>query len=247
MRKLLRYFILILSLGTVIASAGAMGYFYFTREMNSLSIQANAPVKMLEVPLLEQPYQYACNVTAAAMALQFKGVKVSPDQIYDAIPKQEIKHEKGYWGNPNIGFVGNVYGEYGGDKSEGYGLHWKPVAEFMKKHRDIEVKQNWNVTEMLSEIDKGNPSIVWVQNNFDVPRQLSWKSYDENRNIVEITGVLGMHSEVLIGYKGTLDSPSELIFNDPWNERWDHKSHSYTVKEFERLWAFYNETAIVVR
>jgi uncharacterized protein YvpB len=202
---------------------------------------------LLNVPIINQEEEYACNVTAAEIVLKYRGVNVTAWDVYNGIPKQTVEKKNGFWGNPNIGYVGNIYGEFGGDYSIGYGVHWDPIQKYLSQYRAAEVKHHWNLTEMLQEVDKGNPSIVWWQNGVIVPDPMSWKSYDENGNVVDIYTVTAMHSAVVVGYKGTPEAPTEIIVSDPWADRWDMKYARYNLKDFNYLWSFFSQLAIVVR
>lgn len=111
---------------------------------------------VLKVPIIEQPEQYACNVTAAAIVLQYRGISVSPWDVYEGLPKQTIAQADGFWGNPQLGYVGNIYGEYGGDFTEGYGVHWEPLYHYIKQFREAEIKLDWNIRDLLSEVGTGS-------------------------------------------------------------------------------------------
>ena len=51
-----------------------------------------------------------------------------------------------------------------------------------------------------------------------------------------------MHSEVVVGFKGSVDNPSVIIVNDPWRGRL-----YYSRSTFEWNWRrSFNNTAVVV-
>jgi uncharacterized protein YvpB len=208
--------------------------FNFTTKTNTV---------ILNAPVINQSYAFSCNVTAAAIALRYKGTNVSPNDVYNAIPKQSVPKKDGFWGNPHLGFVGNINGP------DGYGVYWGPLANAINGFRSgsAEIKSGWNVTDLLREIDKGNPSIVYWQNGYANPTRLSWKSYDANGNVVTINGVNGMHSEVVIGYVGSPENPSQIIISDPWASRWGNRYRYINVGSFKGLWGYFNNTAVVVR
>ncbi len=206
----------------------------------------NGDETFLKLKVINQEAEFACNVTAAAIVLQYRGVNVKPMEIYDALPKQTIKKENGFWGNPNLGYVGNIYGEYGGDKSDGYGVHWDPINQYISKFRKSEVKHDWNLADLLKEVDRDNPVILWWQNGYVSADILSWKTYDANGNVVEFNGVEGMHSAIVVGYKGDINDPQQIIVDDPWADRWDNHYAYYDIQRFKDLWRFYGNTAIVV-
>lgn len=209
----------------------------------SFTFTTKSKTVLLKAPIINQPAQFACNVTAAAIALQFKGVNVSPWDVYNGIPKQTAPKTVNSWGNPNLGYVGNIYGAYGGDRTDGYGVYWDPIKNYISKYRPAEVKRGWNVTDMLNEIDKGNLSILWWQNGYATPTQLSWTAPDGSK----VTGVNGMHSEVVVGYIGSPENPSQIILSDPWASRWNNQYRYININQFNGLWGYFNNTAVVVR
>jgi uncharacterized protein YvpB len=212
--------------------------------------QENKPKEFVlsDVPIMNQSEEFNCNVTAAAIALKYRGVDVDPmKDIYESLPKETTKKENGYWGNPHIGFVGNVYGQWGGDKGEGYGVYWEPISEYISKYRENEIKREWNLTDLLNEVENGNPSIIWWQNNAIKADEMKWKSYDKDGKEIEIEGVKGMHSEVVIGYVGTAENPKEIILSDPWASRWDMNYHRIKPDKFKELWAYFDNTAVLVK
>jgi uncharacterized protein YvpB len=222
------------------------------RTSYSFSFTTRPNKVILSVPSISQPEQYACNVTAAAMALQFKGKNVGAWDVFNLIPKDnDPSYPYGVypsanqeWGNPNTHYVGNVYGAYGGGNRQGYGVYWGPIANAINqiKPGSAEVKVGWNTADLLREIDKGNPSIVWWQNGSANPYSVSWKAGGQT-----ITGVNGMHSEVVVGYEGSPENPTYVYLRDPWT-RWSGGYHKMSGAAFNNLWgAYFNRAAVVVR
>lgn len=213
---------------------------------------------ILNVPYIAQGPQNACNVTAAAMVLRFKGIgNVNPMDVFGRLASQnspeyylgngtasDYPAGNEVWGDPDAAYVGNIYGTSGGDGSIGYGVYWGPIASAINSYKpgSAEVKNGWNLSGVLQEIDNGNPSIVWWQNGAATPTRLSWKTASGKT----VTGINGMHSEVVVGYEGSPDNPTYIYLNDPWN-RWGGY-HKMTASYFNNLWTnTFNRSAVVVR
>lgn len=198
---------------------------------------------LLDAPILQQPSQFTCNITAASIVLQMKGITIDPWDIYDAIPKSIPKDPLGtIWGNPHLGYVGDPAGE------PGYGIYWEPIQTYISQHRPAEIKQGWNVNDLLREIDQGNPSIIWWQNGYVNPDKESWQSYDADGTEITIDAIHGMHSEVVVGYVGSPENPKQIILSDPWASRWENDYHYVSIDRFKYLWkSTFNNTAVVVR
>ncbi len=132
---------------------------------------------------------FNCNLVAVKMALAYRGITVS---------QEEIKNGLGVGQNPDADWVG------------GYGVHVGPVAEYLEsKGVRFAVKTGWNVVALAQEVERGNPVILWWYNRWSKPMgtQTLPGGY---------TGYNGMHSEVVRGFVGSSGNPSYLLTNDPW-------------------------------
>lgn len=191
----------------------------------------------LNIPLYKQEHYYTCGIAAARMALAYKGVKLSEMNIvnqigYDSTP---LNASKTIWGNPNVAFVGTLMGV---PKGTGYGVHWGPVAKVVSKYRPAEVKQNWNVQGIATEIQNGNPVVIWWVNGVWPSFERSWKTPDGTT----IRAVNAMHAVVVNGFTGSVDNPKSFSVSDPW---WPRKD--YDVSLFKSYWHWFGNTAIIVR
>lgn len=187
----------------------------------------------LGVPLYKQQYSYSCNITAASMILAYKGINKTQSSIYNdpAFPKQNVPHANGVWGDPDIGYVGDL------DGPDGYGVHWGPISNYLAgKGVSNRVQRGMSVSQLAKEIEQGRPAIVWVWNGIN-GSPISWTTPGGRT----ISGVKGMHSWVVVGYVGTSDNPTSIIINDPWGSR-----RTLTVSQFNYQWSFYGNTAIII-
>lgn len=190
----------------------------------------------LAVPLTIQPYRFACNLTAAKMALQYKGVNLSVDSLYSQVAKDNTAYNESTntWGNPNSGFVGDIRGN-----SRGYGVHWGPIANLIGKYRPVNTKSGWNLTDLLREVEVGNPVVVWAHNGY------SGSGANTTWNLPgggSVYTVKGMHSYVVKGFTGSPEAPSMIHLNDPNRGAW-----SVSPSYFNGIWGTFNRTAVVVK
>ncbi len=189
----------------------------------------------LDVPLYKQHYTFTCYSTAAKMALAYRQVKIDEvgflDEIgYDTTPRN---YALNVWGDPNQGVVGTYTGKGVG----GYGVHWQPVAKAMSRYRQIEVKEQWNLTSLLETVAAGNPVMVWWVNGVWPAKDISWNNTQGDK----VYTVNGMHVEVVTGFDGTPQNPEKIFTNDPWRGY-----RQYTPESFQALWKWFNQTALVV-
>lgn len=185
-----------------------------------------AEVISLNVPYYRQQESYTCNVAAIRMALAYRGVYLSEAQI-----------------KSGIGVGPSLSGSTGGDPYSqwinGHGTYWGPASRFLGNYRSNSVMRNWNVTDLLNEVARGNPVIVWWQNGWG---EWYWKSWTTPGGAT-VQGLNGMHSEVVVGFRGPASNPSSITTLDPWRGR-----RTYTKAAFDSLWSrSFSRTAIIVR
>ena len=136
-----------------------------------------------------QTQTFNCNLVATKMALAYRGISVSQEQVKAAL---------GVGQNPNADFV------------DGYGVHYPPISQYLTslgvKHT---VKVGWNLTGLAQEVERGNPVILWWYNRYSQPKGAFTLSGG-------YTGYKGMHSEVVRGFTGSSSYPIKLLVNDPW-------------------------------
>lgn len=190
---------------------------------------------VLKVPQYKQHHTFTCFSVAAKMALGFRGVAIDEVGFLDEIgyDKTERNFVSNTWGDPNTGVVGT----YNGSGPGGYGVHWDPVATAMKKYRNVEVIRSWNIPDMLKKVEEGNPVMVWWVNGVWPAKDVSWNL----PNGQKVYTVNGMHVEVVVGWTGDRNNPTNILTNDPWRGR-----RYYTPAQFNNLWKWFSNTGVVV-
>lgn len=166
------------------------------------------------IPWYAQSESFTCNLAASRMALAYRGVYVSENQIRNSI---------GYGQNPNSSWV------------NGYGTHAGPIGSYISGYRGVSVRSGMSMAELTTEVNKGNPVIVWVYNRYSQP-------YGAFTLSGGYTGYKGMHSEVVRGYIGDPISPTYILTNDPWRGRL-----TYSKSTFLGIWSYLGYSAVVVK
>lgn len=190
------------------------------------------PIK--NVPMIYQnpTLPTGCEIVSAAMLLQWAGVKVSPKEIADAIPKGSLPYQSGsklIGGNPDYEFVGDPY------KKSGFGVFHKPIADCMNKYKVARDLTGCSFDELLKVIDSNHPVVVWATINMKKPSINSvW--YDTKGN--KVVWKTPQHAMVLIGY-----TQSKIIVNDPL--KGDHVQ--YSRSDFEKYWVYMGSQAVTVK
>lgn len=178
----------------------------------SYSFTTKNKVFSLALPMYYQSETFTCNIAATRMVLAYKGIKLSENSIKAAV---------GEGGDPNVNWV------------EGYGVHWGPIYNFISNYRTASLKRNWNVLDLVKEVQKGNSVIIWGHNQLGSSGAFKLDS--------GATGYHGMHSVVVKGFVGNVENPTSIIINDPWRG-----PRTISVASFKSLWAYLNNTALVV-
>ncbi len=174
----------------------------------------------LDVPFYKQQEQFTCNIAALRMLLAFRG---------HAVDEATLKTLAGNGGkrgtgNPHKGYI------------DDYGTYWEPIEKAASHYRPHRMITSGNVLDIVKEIRNGNPVMIWGQNGWSDPHDISWTSSDG----VFIKAVNGMHSSVVRGVRGPLNTPTHVLINDPWRGQ-----YAIDVKEFLRRWSFFNVAMVI--
>jgi uncharacterized protein YvpB len=101
-----------------------------------------------------QAYSLSCEARAAVDFATYFGIYLSENQVIDALPTSD---------DPEIGFVGNINGEWGSIPPYDYGVHSQPIASVLNDFGIPSRAQKYlDWTTLQWEIASGRPVIVWV-------------------------------------------------------------------------------------
>jgi uncharacterized protein YvpB len=204
-------------------------------------INKNGVILVKNVPLIQQKPELdrGCEVTSLAMVLQHAGVEVDKMELAKKIRKDDTsyKNENGvyYYGNPNDGFVGDIYTF---DKM-GYGVYHKPVADLAEEYlpgRIVDMSGS-SFKDLLVKVKKGKP--VWIITNADfktLPKS-EFRTWNTPTGQVEITWK--EHSVVITGF-----DKQNVYFNDPL---YNKKNRKMPLKNFKAAWEQMGSQAITYK
>ncbi|WP_336775244.1 C39 family peptidase [Paenibacillus sp. MMO-58] len=167
---------------------------------------------LLTAPLVKQLPELlnGCEITSLTMLLQYYGIKkdkmdLVPELIRDDTPI--IKSKNGQiltWGDPNIGFVGDITG-----KKIGYGIYHEPLYQLLKTYIDTAVDlSGTSLSELEQKLSAGYPVVVWTTVNYSAPAENDWKSWSSPTGTIKAT--FKEHSVLLVGY-----DKDHVYLNDP--------------------------------
>jgi len=187
----------------------------------------------LDVPYDHQDYPLSCEVAALKMALAYKGVAVSEDQLMSIVGYDPTPHSGNVWGNPYTAFVGDISGR---QSTTGYGVYWEPILKAARAYRGADYFVNGTIQQLTQEINNGNPIVVW--GNAGSGKRVDWQT-PEGQSIYAINGE---HARVVRGYVGSPESPTKIIVNDPL-----YGEIIYNTSAFEGNWAMLFKAGVIVK
>jgi uncharacterized protein YvpB len=208
---------------------------YFTQGLISNLTGTDNNAFKLNVPSYRQEHSLSCEVAALHMVLDYYGVGVSENELlaklpFDTFAPRNVKDN--IWGNPENGFVGNIDGRI---PNGGYGVYEKPIADLASRFRQSKALAGANLSDILQEIQNGHPAIVW--GSVSTGKDISWSTLDGEK----IQAVLGEHTRVLYGYKGSVDNPSVVYMMDPI-----YGAIKMSKDNFLKNWALLDNKAVIV-
>ncbi len=193
------------------------------------------PAIKLAVPYHHQQHTLSCEVASLMMALNYKGIKVTENELIQRLPISDpgSRRQDNTWGDPNLGFVGNINGRM---PNTGYGVYEQPIYDLATKYRPAKIIANGTLADLITELSNNNPIIVWgvvVGRSKDI----SWKTPEGKI----ITAQLDEHARTLIGFTGQSDSPQLMILLDPL-----YGEVRLKVADFLKNWELLEKKAVVI-
>ena len=167
---------------------------------------ANLPLKaeIKNITGEKQSLPLDCESRSAVDWANYFGTSINEIDFFNRLPKSD---------NPDIGFVGDVYGEWGLIPPNDYGVHAKPVAELLRNYGLSAYSRRPLTWEQLkAEIASSRPVIVWVIGSASMnEKPIYYISSDNHRTIVAHYE----HTVIVVGYTETtviiLDGDTRLV------------------------------------
>ena len=198
----------------------------------SAAFTTQPEITKLQVPIYLQKYSLSCEIAALRMALSYRGVLLSEDELLKKVGFDPNSKKADVWGNPNVGFVGAVSGK---QMVNGYGVYWDPITRAANNFRYSKSFENWTITKITESIQKSNPVIVWISIKGQSPTLWTTPTGDK------IKAVSDEHAVLVVGFTGSPDNPTQIIVNDPLigEAFWPRES-------FEKKWHSLGNSGVVV-
>ncbi|HBI05377.1 MAG TPA: hypothetical protein DDY49_15285 [Paenibacillaceae bacterium] len=197
---------------------------------------------VLNIPIVPQNPELprGCEVTSLTMMLRHAGMDVDKMTLAKKVRKDHtipVKENGKYifFGNPNEGFVGNMYSF----DRPGFGVYHEPVKDLAEKYLPGKIidMTGADFEDVLYQIHKGYP--VWVIVNVEFKKLgpeffTTWDSPDG-----EVTTTFKEHSVLVTGY-----SKNFVYVNDPIDSVQNKKIN---IASFKEAWEQMGRQAITYR
>lgn len=205
-------------------------YIYYRRSNSFIrsSHDVPEPAVSMDVPvILQYPELFrGCEVTSLAMLLNYKGVEVDKmtlaEKIYKDLSPYEVKNGKIHYGNPNNGFVGDIYSS----KTRGLGVYHGPVYDLALQYLPNEAIDltGSSFEDLYYFLSRKTP--VWIITNSSFQRlpQSAFETWHTPTGEVNIT--YKEHSVVITGY-----DDKYIYINDPLSPNKNIKKDKRTFIE----------------
>ncbi len=158
----------------------------------------------------KQESSLSCEIAALKMALSYYGASVSETELIQNLNFDLTPHANGIWGDPNIGFVGNIKGSM---LKSGYGVYWEPIAKLGSEYRKAQSQQFNDARSLAWEIFNNRPVVLWGY--FGSGRHVPWQT-PTGKTII---GINSEHARTVVGFEGPLEAPTAFILLDPISGR----------------------------
>lgn len=190
--------------------------------------------KLVAVPHIQQLPELprGCEVTSLAMLLQYAGVSVDKMTLAGEITTIPFSDSNGLHGNPNVGFVGDMYSF---DHS-GYGVYHAPItalAETYLPGRIIDLTGG-NIEDVYHMINNGSPVWVITNSRFAALPESEFTTWNTSSGEIQIT--YREHSVLLVGY-----DENYVYVNDPLA---DQAYKAVPRTSFEESWIQMGKQAV---
>jgi uncharacterized protein YvpB len=163
----------------------------------------------LNVPYFKQVYALSCEEAALRMALAYRGINVSENDIivrenYNPRPRDTATNS---WDDPYQMYVGNVNGVMG---VSGWGVYSPPVAAAARGlGRNATAVTGITINQIAQAIHDGNPVVLWGING-PTAKVDSW-----NTGSGVVQAPKNEHARTVYGVAGSASNPVGFYLHDP--------------------------------
>lgn len=138
--------------------------------------------RILNAPAIRQDMPLDCESASTAAALNMVGSGASQDWVFSQLPDDTraavmSNGAPAIWGDAWTSFVGNVWGSE--QSFTGYGVYYSPIQSVVAETGHAAWGgQQWVLGDMMAEVDRGHPVVIWVSNTWSFAGTSTWQGFD---------------------------------------------------------------------
>lgn len=197
-----------------------------------INFETEISTTMLNIAYDHQDRALSCELASLKMALNYRGLGVSENELINAVGFDPTERNGNVWGDPDQAFVGSIDGK---QNSTGYGVHWDPIRSVAGMYRGSSVLSGQPSTAISKEIERDNPVVIW--GSMGAGKADQWTTPSGK----VINTIIGEHVRLVIGYTGRADNPLSFIINDPIVGR-----IKWSRSQFDNNWSVFGNKGVVV-
>jgi len=198
-------------------------------------IHNTPPPKLINVPIVCQLPQLknGCEVTSLTMILQWAGINVDKMTLADQVAKDTTPYStvdgQIHWGNPNVGFVGDITGQ-----NIGYAVYHGPILQLAHRYHNAIDLTGQSFDQVLSHVTAGSP--VWVITSFTFEPVTDWQTVISPEGPYRLS--FNEHAVVITGFDNDY-----VWINNPYS---DIKDQQVARAGFQTAWQQFGNQSIVL-
>jgi uncharacterized protein YvpB len=185
---------------------------------------------LIDAPVIKQLPELprGCEVTALAMLLESAGVRADKMKLAKEVKKdpapRTVKNGKIHFGNPNEGFVGNMYTF----AEPGLGVYHGPIMDLAEKYLPGKIVNltGESFEELKIPLSEGKPVWVIINTEYRKLEESYFETWQTKSGPIKITRK--EHSVLITGY-----DEQYVYFNDPLTGK---KNKKAPIGDFEKSW-----------
>lgn len=185
---------------------------------------------LLDAPIIKQYPELprGCEVTSLAMLLQYSGIEADKMELASKIKKNKTplikKNGRIYWGNPNDGFIGDMYSY----SNPGFGVYHKPIKKLAENYLPGQIVDLTGKDFDYLKVYLSQDVPIWIIINTTYKKLPEsafelWQTPDG-----ELKLTYKEHSVLITGYDNNY-----IFFNDPISGM---KNRKVLKKDFIEAW-----------
>lgn len=199
-------------------------------------VQAQPGDVVLAVVFDPQDHALSCEIASLKMALTYRNVHVSEDDIFalvgfDTTPKTNESSGM-VWGDPHEAFVGNKDGRM---LVDGYGVYWEPIARAARQWRRAQAIEGGTAAQLAEALTGGSPIVLWGYVGSGKPYQ--WTTPAGKH----IDAISYEHAYLAYGFRGPVDAPVGFYIMDPV-----YGAQYETIDKFMKKWSSLGRSGVII-